>query len=392
MDVAEPAGLYLSRRDRPLILYVIQLPDYSGGELMHVPVMEADCDPLLACPPGSRTEALARERGIPTVDLPFRSLRHSGGGAETLRSIGRGLRSARDLRRLMCANPEREVVYCTQLRPGMLAALATIGLDRRVIWHVPEFMPPAPIANAVRLLARLRCDRAIAHSHAVGSEFVGRSRQLRRRTVVVHPGTALHEAPSSDPVPGSARAPRAAVVGTVSRTKRTDLALDVADRVLVHEPSFELVVVGRAQFRAEDEVYERELQERVKHDERLRGHARFVGYTRDVAGELASVDMLLHARPDEPFGIALIEAMVAGLPVVAPRSAGPAEIVEPGVTGLLYEPGDADAAAAAVLELLADPERARAMGRAGRDRVRRLFTMDRQIAGIERVLRSCASP
>lgn len=391
MDVAEPAGGYLSRRDRPSILYVIQLPDYSGGELMHVPVMEADVDPLLACPPGSRTEALARERAIPTASLPFRSLRHSGGRAEALRSVGRGLLSARDLRRLLRAHPEREVVYCTQLRPAMLAALATIGLRRRVIWHVPEFMPPRPIAQAVRALARMRCDRAIAHSHAVARDFVGRSRRLQRRTVVVHPGTMLR--PSSPALAANTeRPPRAAVVGTVSRTKRTDLAMDVAARVAAREPAFELVVVGRAQFRAEDEVYERELRARAERDERLRGHVRFAGYTRDVAGELAGVDVLLHARPDEPFGIALIEAMMAGLPVVAPRAAGPAEIVEPGVTGFLYEPGDADAAAAAVLQLLADPERASAMGQAGRERVGRLFTMERQIAGIERVLRSCASP
>lgn len=383
MEVAPRPGSYLRRDDRPLILYVIQLPDYSGGELMHVPVMEADVDPLLACPPGSRMDELAGERGIPTVALPFRSLRHSGGRMETLRSVVRGLASARDLRRILRAHPEREIVYCTQLRPAMLAALASAGLRRRVLWHVPEFMPPAPIAQAVRLLARLRCHTAIAHSEAVGRDFVGRSSGLARRTVVVHPGTVPI---AYETAPGAAGGPRAAIVGTVSRTKRTDVAVDVAALVRTREPAFELVVIGRSQFRPEDEQYERELHERVAADDLLRDAVRFAGYTRDVAAELTAARLLLHARPDEPFGIALIEAMVMGLPVVAPRSAGPLEIVEDGVTGFLYAPGDASAAADAVLRLLGDAGRARSMGEAGRARVLERFTMDHQIAGIERAL------
>jgi glycosyltransferase involved in cell wall biosynthesis len=73
---------------------------------------------------------------------------------------------------------------------------------------------------------------------------------------------------------------------------------------------------------------------------------------------------------------------------VAPDSAGPAEIVVDGETGLLYPPGDVEAAAAAIEALVADPEKARRFGQAGRRRVGEMFSADGQLAGIVAVLRA----
>jgi len=82
----------------------------------------------------------------------------------------------------------------------------------------------------------------------------------------------------------------------------------------------------------------------------------------------------------------LVEAMASGLPVVAPRAGGPLEIVEDGVTGLLYSPGDADSAAAAVRTLLDDPGRAAEMGAAGRARVRERFDAKRHTDLLRRAI------
>jgi glycosyltransferase involved in cell wall biosynthesis len=75
----------------------------------------------------------------------------------------------------------------------------------------------------------------------------------------------------------------------------------------------------------------------------------------------------------EPFGTVLAEAMNAGTPVVATRVGGLAEVVEDGVTGRLVEPGDPDALAAAVLEVLRDRE---TMGAAGRECAKRWHADD----------------
>jgi type III pantothenate kinase len=80
---------------------------------------------------------------------------------------------------------------------------------------------------------------------------------------------------------------------------------------------------------------------------------------------------------EEPFGLVFAEAMAMGKPVVALASGGALEVVADGETGLLSPPGDAAALAANISLLLADPERRDRMGRAGRDRVERLFRPER---------------
>ena len=73
----------------------------------------------------------------------------------------------------------------------------------------------------------------------------------------------------------------------------------------------------------------------------------------------------------------LLEAMLAGLPVVATRVSAVPEIVVDGTTGLLAPAGDAEAFAAALSRLLADPQRRRALGDAGRRRVHDEFSVAR---------------
>jgi glycosyltransferase involved in cell wall biosynthesis len=89
----------------------------------------------------------------------------------------------------------------------------------------------------------------------------------------------------------------------------------------------------------------------------------------------------------EAFGLAFVEAMAFGLPVVAPRLEAIPEIVSDGEAGVLVPPGDADALARAVRDLLGDPVRARLMGAAGRARVAERFGWDRAVARMLAVMR-----
>jgi glycosyltransferase involved in cell wall biosynthesis len=97
---------------------------------------------------------------------------------------------------------------------------------------------------------------------------------------------------------------------------------------------------------------------------------------------------------DEPFGIPIIEAMAAGLPVITTRGGAASEIVEDGETGLLVERGDPRGLADALDTLLGNPELRARMGAAGRDRVARLFTWDRAVARLaghyEKLVAACA--
>ena len=92
----------------------------------------------------------------------------------------------------------------------------------------------------------------------------------------------------------------------------------------------------------------------------------------------------------EPFGLVFAEAMASGLPVIATRTCGVPEIVRDGETGLLTEIGDPDSLADALVAVLGDPERARAMGAAGRTRVLEHFTWQRVTEAMDPHLRALA--
>jgi glycosyltransferase involved in cell wall biosynthesis len=126
------------------------------------------------------------------------------------------------------------------------------------------------------------------------------------------------------------------------------------------------VVVGGALFGEEE--YEASLHRdaaRLGIAERVE----FRGHRLDVAPEWACLDVAVHASvTPEPFGQVVVEAMTAGLPVVAAAAGGPAEVVTDGVDGILVPPGDVDLLAAALRRLAADADLRDRLGQAGRTR------------------------
>jgi glycosyltransferase involved in cell wall biosynthesis len=97
---------------------------------------------------------------------------------------------------------------------------------------------------------------------------------------------------------------------------------------------------------------------------------RFVGFCPDIPSHLAAADVFVHVPLWEGLGVAVIEALAAGLPVVASRVGGIPELIEDATTGLLVPPQNPSALAAALKLLVNDPLRARALGAVGQGRAR----------------------
>jgi glycosyltransferase involved in cell wall biosynthesis len=92
----------------------------------------------------------------------------------------------------------------------------------------------------------------------------------------------------------------------------------------------------------------------------------FAGRVDDVEDWLRASDVFAFPSIFEALGISLVEAAACGLPCVGSRTGGIVDVIEDGQSGRLVPPGDADALAAALRELLADPARRAAMGEAAR--------------------------
>lgn len=105
-------------------------------------------------------------------------------------------------------------------------------------------------------------------------------------------------------------------------------------------------------------------------------HVKLLGDRRDIPDLLASMDLLVLPSMNEGFANAALEGMSTGLPVVVSDAGGNPEVVDDGRTGLVVPKGDPDALAAAIVRICSDPDRARRMGEAGRDRVTRIFGVD----------------
>jgi len=129
----------------------------------------------------------------------------------------------------------------------------------------------------------------------------------------------------------------------------------------------------------------REEAERLVAERGLTGRVRFLGFRPDAPRLIPAFDIIAVPSHVEPLGNATLEAMAAGRPVVGSRVGGIPEMIADDVTGLLVPPREPAGLAAAVESLVRDPERARAMGVAGRERAATRFSVGAHAGQVQEV-------
>jgi glycosyltransferase involved in cell wall biosynthesis len=160
------------------------------------------------------------------------------------------------------------------------------------------------------------------------------------------------------------------MVGTFKRQKGHRYLIEAAERVLPTDLRVHLVLVGDG-----------DLMERVRAQVRGAGLAdriHFLRSRRDVPALLAASDSFILPSLWEGQSVALVEAMASRLPIIATAVSGTTHVMVDGNTGWLVPPGDPNALAAAMVELLTDPIRAASMAEAARARVVASFGAEQQ--------------
>jgi glycosyltransferase involved in cell wall biosynthesis len=200
------------------------------------------------------------------------------------------------------------------------------------------------------------------HTRAVVEERVPAAKAVPSRTV--HNSVPLIR---RDPV-----APIADLitVGALQRRKNQGYLLDVLSRARRRGHRYTLSVVGDGPERAE--------LERLAHELGVADQVRFHGYQSDPRALMAAHKCYVHTATVESFGLVVIEAMAEGLPVLAGRVGGVAEIVRPGVDGEFWPLDDAEAAATILIDRMADPAALAQMAAHAAVRVQESFSLQTQ--------------
>jgi glycosyltransferase involved in cell wall biosynthesis len=115
----------------------------------------------------------------------------------------------------------------------------------------------------------------------------------------------------------------------------------------------------------------------------IEAHVSFLGHREDVPALLALADAFVLPSRSEAFPNGAIEAMAAGLPVIASRVGGLLDLIDEGRTGLLVPPDNPSALADALESLIVSPARAEMLGAAAREEVTRLYSFDRMVREFE---------
>jgi D-inositol-3-phosphate glycosyltransferase len=325
-------------------------------------------------------EAEVSDLGIPTFVVPTGRLRQAGKLAQATWTLNRLLRHHQpDL--LLNWSPK------TQLYGSAAALLA--GRADRVVW----WQHGVSNGHWMDRLATMLPTRAVGCSSRSAAQAQLEFRP-RRRTFVVNPGieppkrltrSDLEALRSRLGIPATN-----SIIGTVGRLQ-PDRGQHRMLRVLANlrkrgHDVHGLVVGGNAYNLSP--AYEAHLRQLVG-ELGLTEAVTFTGQVADASPYIQLMEILVNTSLGESFGIAMLEGMALGVPVVAFNGTGPAEIIESNESGLLVPPGNEPLLTEALIQLLGDPDLRRRLGEGATRRFYSHFTAQQMVEGCTCSLRGC---
>lgn len=219
--------------------------------------------------------------------------------------------------------------------------------------------------------------------------FIAVSREDRRKMIELEriPAERIRVLPNGiapgTPTPGSdlraelgvGSGPLVGAVGGLRAVKAYDVLIRAAARLRDKHPNLRVLIAGDGDERPRLEALSRELG--------LTDVVVMLGAWLDVPDLLAALDVAVCASEREGSPLSVMEYMEAELPIVATRVGGIPDLIDDGVHGLLVEPGNPEALAAAIDNLLSDRARASQLGMHARERRRREFDLDVMVHNVE---------
>jgi glycosyltransferase involved in cell wall biosynthesis len=272
-----------------------------------------------------------------------------------------------------------EIVHAHAARDYPLAAMAVrlaprarFVLTRHVLF---------PLRRINRPLLR-SVDRVIAVSRAVAESLQNGVIDSSKITVV-HNGIDTHR--FNRPVVRSDDLPiLEGTVGHLAPIKGHDIFFRAAALISARRPEVRFIVIGEDK---SPEMDHRRSLESLVAELGLSEIVTMPGWRDDMPAVLSSLTLFVSAARSEPFGLAIVEAMAAGLPVIATASEGAMEIINDGFSGKLVPLDDSEALAAAINDLLDNPLERSRLGHNARLAARERYSLARMASDTEQVYR-----
>jgi len=334
------------------VAHVISTPAGIGGA-------ERTLSDLVACGAGMGWEQLVLNPfAIDPHVVTIRDLYAPAAYEGRPYSSWRGLVGLRRWLSRQLAGFRPDIVHAHLFHASVMVASLRLGAHVPTILshqHGDKFqVSGARVLERIDRLAGRRFDQVVGCSQSVADYLLYRYGYSPARVSYVHNGWSGSPLPRSD---DPARR-RVICVAHLSAQKNHHLLIDAIARVRTRVPAVSLRLVGDGSARTELETHVERLG--------LGESVEFLGRVDDVWPLLAQSEVFVLPSVYEPLGIAALEAMAAGLPVVATAVGGLREIVRDGTTGYLVPANDEVALAARLIELLEEPQLRNSMGLRGR--------------------------
>jgi glycosyltransferase involved in cell wall biosynthesis len=239
-------------------------------------------------------------------------------------------------------------------------------LDRNTSWLVDQYLVPCnSVKRVLQTREHISTEKITVIPYGIETELF-------------HHKTRLPET-----WPADLQVPIVGTVGRLAPEKGHSLLLDALANLLQRGKPFHAIIVG-------DGILKNELIERTK-TLHLENHISWVGNQTNITEWLSLFDVFVLSSHWEGTSLALLEAMDAGLPVVATDVGGNPDIVEDGRTGILVTPGNPQQLANAIDRLIDNPLLRQQMGRAGQIRCRENFDIDKIVDRLDTLYKKLLS-
>jgi glycosyltransferase involved in cell wall biosynthesis len=277
---------------------------------------------------------------------------------------------------------EIDVVHAHIARDYPLAASVARRAGARLVLTRHVLFP----LNRIHKLTLRRTSRVIAVSESVAAGLRAQGIFDPEIVVCIHNGVDVDRFGRElvDHRNSGDRKRRVGMIGHLAPIKGQEDFIRAAAAVCSSLDDVEFIIAGEDKSRSGDN---RRQLERLIAELGLSQRISLVGWVDDVAELLATFDLFISPSRSEPFGLSIVEAMAAGVPVIATRSEGAREIIDDEETGRLVPIGDADSLANAIRQMLSDPKEGERFSENARKVARERFSLERMVEATEQVYR-----